>query len=114
MTLEANKFWFYALFLGAIIGILQLASLSPPLSSAPLEDEKLEEERKTKLVGWEKQYREKRNRIMRQLAVDSCDLFIPSGVVGWYIVSCNNLCMIMLTSTVLAGVDIWDRVNNTG
>lgn len=113
MTLEANKFWFYALFLGAVIGILQLASLSPP-SLIPSEDEKQTEEKKTQLIVLEKACQVKRTRIMRQLVVDTCDLFIPGGVLGWYVVSCNNLCIFMLTSTVLAGVDIWDRVNRTG
>ncbi|CAG8960987.1 hypothetical protein HYFRA_00002526 [Hymenoscyphus fraxineus] len=106
MTIEANKFWFYALFLGVVIGILQLASLSAPISSSS-EDEKEEEKAKEKFTDLEKKYLQKRSKIMRQLMVDGCDLVIPSGVVG-----CNTS-MLMLTSTVLAAVDIWGRVNST-
>ncbi|CAG8978731.1 hypothetical protein HYALB_00012481 [Hymenoscyphus albidus] len=113
MTIEANKFWFYALFLGIVIGILQLASLSAPMSPSS-EDEKEEEKVKEKFTELEKKYFQKRSKIMRQLMVDGCDLVIPSGVVGWYVASCSNTSMLMLTSTVLAAVDIWGRVNSTG
>lgn len=48
---------------------------------------------------------------MRKIVIDGCDLFIPGVAVGWVALRPDILGAVMVTSTLFASVDIWERVN---
>lgn len=104
--LEANKFWFYSIVLSGLLGVVQLWNLKimPRVSEEKKNGnvEKAEQEMKEGKI--------KRSKITRRLVIDACDIFIPGFVTGWITVSSANVGMASVVSTVLASMDIWERV----
>jgi hypothetical protein len=110
LFLEANKFWFYSLVLSILLGIIQLCNLgiNPPLSEEKNKDIS-EEQADLELKGW----KVNRSKIMRRLVIDGCDVFIPGFVTGWIVVSSAGVGLASVVSTVLASMDIWERVQGS-
>ena len=105
LFLEANKFWFYGICLSLLLGVVQLWGLgaSPAKQSEEKEDaEKVKRERKE----WEAT----RGTIVRKLVIDGCDLLTPGVTTGWIVFSSANVGMAMVVSTLLASIEIWERV----
>ncbi|KAH8646951.1 peroxisomal biogenesis factor 11 [Tricladium varicosporioides] len=111
MFLEANKFWFYSLSLGISLSLVQLWSLytESPISGKTGNEKRRKEEKKTfksEKVKWEME----RNKVVRKLALDSFDLFIPGYTTRWLGISSANVGYCSVMSTILGSVDIWERV----
>lgn len=100
---EANKFWFYSIILSGILGVVQLWELgNMPVKS-----------RKESVTKLQKDWRQRRGKITKRFVIDGCDLFIPGSATGWIAVSSAHVGMASAVSSVLAGMDIWDRVQNS-
>jgi hypothetical protein len=111
LCVEANKFWFYSLCLSLFLGIVQLWELSDVLPATTSEGKEKEDAEKVKRER--KKCEAKRGIFMKKLVIDGCDLFIPGIATGWIVVSTANVGMASVVSTVLALVDIWERIQNT-
>lgn len=105
LFVEANKFWFYGICLSLLLGVVQLWKLgaSPGKQVGEKEDaEKIKRERK--------EWGANRETLVKKFVIDGCDLLIPGVTTGWMVVSSANVGMAMVVSTVLASMDIWERV----
>ena len=106
LFVEANKFWFYSICLSLMLGIVQLWQLSDVLAAAVGVGKDDAEKAKRERKEWEA----KRGMFRKKLVIDGCDLLIPGAATGWIAVHSANVGMASVVSTVLASVDIWDRV----
>lgn len=117
---EANKSWFYALLFSILVSLYELLILQIP---KPIKSEKQAsaegngstskgevKEKSTAPSSVSSLSDRERNRIWAQLAIDCNDLIIPGSAVGWisagpiFVGTCSTI------STVLAGRQIWNRV----
>jgi hypothetical protein len=105
--LEANKFWFYSIVLSLLLGIIQLWKLEFNSSLIFKKRKGVSEEQVEREV---KEWKIKRVRIVRRLVIDGCDIFIPGFATGWMVVSRASVGMGSVVSTLLASMDIWERV----
>ncbi|PBP26048.1 PEX11 domain protein [Diplocarpon rosae] len=112
---EAMKFWFYSLALGIVGGIWELWGL---LGQDAVPGKRLEgKSRKSRgdeakmTQARQTEADANRKKIMKKLVIDGCDLFVPGSATGWIPASSGNVGMMSVVSTVLAGLDVWNRVN---
>jgi hypothetical protein len=123
LFIEAYKFWGYSLFLNIILAFWELPPLyiTPVVEIRPAREgytglRKMKiEAKKAKLGHWrlERLKREqvsKRREVWKSLVTDGCDIFIPGFITGWYVCSARTVGVLSVVSSVLAGVDIWERV----
>nr|POE76143.1 hypothetical protein CFP56_59623 [Quercus suber] len=54
-----------------------------------------------------------RSKLYTQIVIDGCDLFLPGSAVGWIPADLVTVGVAGTISTVLAGRDIWHRVQST-
>ncbi len=82
--------------------------------TGPAINEKVTGEKKLKSKAQaEKQRRARKIGLMRNLAADFCDIFIPGTVTGWMALSFAGVGWVSVASTLLAGWDIWVRVQKS-
>lgn len=132
---EANKCWFYALVLSIFLGLREImymalfqratdvteqakgttdgsnseATKPEATKSEATESESTKSEAEpTRSPA--KSAREVDNHIYTQLIIDSCDLFIPGAAVGWLPMGLVFVGTASTVSSLLAGRQIWDRV----
>ncbi|KAG4438992.1 hypothetical protein IFR05_005508 [Cadophora sp. M221] len=123
LFVEAMKFWFYSLSLGILLALMEIWGFSgkAPVISKGGEGEGEREGENKKVVEKAAQVQEsramertsKRRNAMKKMVIDGCDLFIPGSITGWLVISSSNVGMLCVVSTVLAGSDIWDRIQKT-
>lgn len=136
LAVEAQRFWFFALVCGVVVGAGRLvvgAFLSPSGARAegrPVEGVREEEEGEE---GGAKGSREKgvaeaeaaaadwrragvgrggwkgKKKIVRRLLADVMDLAVPGSVVGWVPLAPGTVSALMFGSTVLTGLEVWER-----
>ncbi|KAK6579889.1 hypothetical protein PZA11_007597 [Diplocarpon coronariae] len=115
LFLEAMKFWFCSLVLGIFSGILELLGLlGQNAGLGKRVEEKHQKSRKNKAEMTQGRPTERdatRKKIAKRLFIDGCDLFIPGSATGWIPTSSANVGMMSVGSTVLSGLDVWNRVN---
>jgi hypothetical protein len=109
LFLEAMKFWFYSLCASLLLGVIEWFSVPEQLKVGKEKSEKDGGDKKMK-VKIEERERGRRGRIVRKLVTDACDLFIPGSITGWLALESANVGWCSVVSTVLAGVDVWVRV----
>ncbi|KAG9228174.1 peroxisomal biogenesis factor 11 [Amylocarpus encephaloides] len=117
LFIEGQKFWFYAIFHGVVIGLLELLMVNSTPIAVPTktkESSKTEEDEKNELEQKSQIQRNRRLKVMKQLVVDGCDLFVPGPSTGWLVVSSTKVGVLMTVSSVVAGTDIWERVQGSG
>ncbi|KAK4127281.1 hypothetical protein N657DRAFT_566720 [Parathielavia appendiculata] len=91
VVLDGQRFW----FLGLVCGILcALAKLGKGEGRA---GEKRNGDRR------------RRQKVWRRLAADVMDLAVPGSVVGWVPLSPGKVGLLMLGSTILTGMEVWER-----
>ena len=111
---EAMKFWFYSISCSIALGVVQLVHHLSPVESEEEEGGK-KKEGKGDDMAESKRKKDKHGGIMvilKKLVIDGCDLFIPGSVTGWLALSSANVGMLSVVSSILAGTDIWVRVQN--
>jgi hypothetical protein len=64
---------------------------------------------KGRVVAKKEEERGKRRKIMRRLVADVMDLGLPASIVGWVPLSPETVGWLMLGSTVLTGMEVWER-----
>jgi len=119
LVVEAQRFWFFALVCAVGSGVLKLWKGWGRVGDED-EDEgkgvvkgekggtkgggdgKVEE-------GRGRLQREKNRRVLRRLVADALDLAVPGAVVGWVPVSTGTVGVLMLGSTWLTGLEVWER-----
>ncbi|KUJ17167.1 uncharacterized protein LY89DRAFT_718826 [Mollisia scopiformis] len=113
LFVEAMKFWFYSISLSIVLSLVELWGLysSPTSSMIALVPEGKEKIDRVKEKEMEKrEWKQKRGKIVKNIVTDSCDLVIPGSVTGWLLVSSRNVGFCSVVSTVLAGRDVWARI----
>lgn len=113
VILEANRFWFYSICLGHVVGVVKLWELGiGPPSIIGVDGDEKKDEKKSKAQEERRVWKVKGGEVVKKLLIDGCDILIPGSVTGWLVVSSANVGMASVVSTVLASVDIWERVQN--
>ena len=122
LHVEGQRFWFLALVCGVSCGVLKLGKMwvyraVPGEGSGQLmggkEGESVGErhEREERQRG---EFRAKERRVVRRLVADVMDLVLPGVVVGWVSVSSGTVGVCMLGSTLLTGLEVWERCGESG
>ncbi|KAM0331394.1 hypothetical protein ACHAQA_003067 [Verticillium albo-atrum] len=119
LNVEAQRFWFYALAVGVLSSAVKIVKLfgEPVPGAAPppkgAEDWKAERERLRGGVVARKAHRaevrKKARGLLRRMAADSLDILIPGSVVGWVSSEPGTLATVMLCTSVMTGLDVWER-----
>ncbi|KAK3316284.1 peroxisomal biogenesis factor 11-domain-containing protein [Apodospora peruviana] len=110
LHVEGQRFWFFALVCGVGAGLVRLVALygndgvSSPQFQGKGGDE--DEEKRRRVV---ERRRRSRRRVIRRLAADVMDLALPGAVVGWIPASPGVVGLLMLGSTYLTGLEVWER-----
>jgi hypothetical protein len=109
--LEANKFWFYALVLSLISSSISMVSIFFSSSTLTTRTTPTNIEKETEKAAEASEHQNRRTAlsrsVLKQIAIDGCDLFIPGTMLGWIYASSLQVGMAMAVSTVLAAGDIW-------
>ena len=113
LVVEAQRFWLFALVCGVGAGGVRLWNGSRG------RDGKKKGEREKKGEGgdgqrekWLKEEvkrEEQSRRVLRRLVADVMDIGLPGAVVGWVPVSPGTVGLLMLGSTWLTGLEVWER-----
>nr|POE65031.1 putative amino-acid permease c15c4.04c [Quercus suber] len=124
---EANKCWFYALLASIALSLYYLIFTNEPstepaaqqsANGKPVDGGKQEKSHSSKSVKQSSKAAPSRHavksKLFTQLAIDGCDLLLPGSAVGWIPVDWVTVGTASTISTVLAGREIWNRVQSTG
>ncbi|KAM0711555.1 hypothetical protein Q7P35_000921 [Cladosporium inversicolor] len=112
--IEAQRCWFLALVFGAVSCVLKLskAQKAKPASEKTVDAKDAGQDEKRKVVEERSQSSKAKSqsvRLSRKLMTCLLDLPLPGTVVGWIPASPGTLGLLMLTTSVLSGVDVWQR-----
>jgi hypothetical protein len=114
LFVEAMKFWFYSIsfsiFLSLVLLCSQLWKLSLPPKRESGKGEKTVEAEVDRVATETKQSIALWRGLLKKLVIDCCDIFIPGLTTGWLVVSSGTVGILGIISTVLASLDIWERV----
>lgn len=113
---EALKFWFYGIVASILISIYDL-SLAQWRSVQTISTNE-EKQAIDKAVASKDEKKSPSSpsstdhimKIYKQLVIDGCDLLIPGSAVGWIGADTVLVGIASCISTVIAGRDIWTRV----
>ncbi len=108
---EAIKFWFYAIFASIWLSIYQIFSGVSTTNQTPqkalrADDDSHEKEH----MPVQNAVADARSKIYIQLMIDCADLLVPGALLGWMPIDELYVGMAGTLSTVLAGRDIWNRL----
>ena len=116
--IESQRCWFLALSFGALSCILRLYDMQNAAPARPTpaktattnatasENEKAETElKKTQAAKMTAQ----RLQVSKKLMVCLLDLSLPGSIIGWIPASPSTVALLMLTTSVLTGWDVWER-----
>lgn len=114
--IEAQRCWFLALVFGALSCTLKLAKIqkvAKPVSEKTVDakDNAGKDEKRRDIVAKSQvpQTTSQQARLSRKLMTCMLDLPLPGSIVGWIPASPGTLGLLMLTTSVLSGVDVWER-----
>ena len=115
LVVEAQRFWFFALVCAVGSGVLKLRKgwvrvdeeegkgvKGEKVGTKGGGDGKVEE-------GRGRLQREKNRRVLRRLVADALDLAVPGAVIGWVPASTGTVGVLMVGSTWLTGLEVWER-----
>ncbi|KAL2197897.1 hypothetical protein P885DRAFT_76605 [Corynascus similis CBS 632.67] len=106
LVVDGQRFWFAGLVCGIVGAMVRLAR---PSSSCRVEVK--EGEQKDEKEGREDTMKDRaaRKKVVRRLIADVMDLAVPGSVVGWVPLAPGYVALLMLGSTVLTGMEVWER-----
>jgi hypothetical protein len=118
LKVESQRCWLFALVAGALACMLRLLRLQDltPTGATPdnatekntgideKPNAKIEEERARNALKSAQS-----RRLTRKMVACVLDLALPGSVVGWIPASKSSVAIIMLVTSVLTGVDVWER-----
>jgi hypothetical protein len=105
LFLEGMKYWFCSLTMSILLSVIQLWKLDSTiyLSQKGAEESSVESEKRAV----------KRKALLKKLATDVADIFIPGTVTGWMATSFAGVGWVSVLSTILSGSDVWVKVHDT-
>lgn len=132
MHVEGQRFWFFALACGAASGLVKITKLlayapvpqtgegygtGEKAASEDMADWERERARLRRVVAakkesrriWRNQLRTTGWGLLRRCVADLLDLVVPGSVVGWVDVQPGTVGAVMVVTTWLTGVGIWER-----
>ncbi|KAK7747375.1 hypothetical protein SLS53_001629 [Cytospora paraplurivora] len=135
LHVEGQRFWFLALALGVASGLTKIIKLFayapvPPTGEgygygtgggerdeSLMADWERERERLRRIVWrrreqrklWRANIRGRLRGLVRRCVADFLDLAIPGSVLGWVRVAPGTLGALMVVTTYLTGIEIWER-----
>lgn len=120
--IEAQRCWFVSLVFGALACVLQLSTAqktAPTKAPTKPVSEKNDngnthagKDEKSKTVEAKSHVAKttsQQRRLSRKLVVCLLDLPLPGSIVGWIPASPGTVGLLMLTTSVLTGYDVWER-----
>lgn len=116
--IESQRCWFLALLFGALSCMLQLSDMrilisaeTVPANSATTNATTSED--KTAGPATKKTQRSKmiaqQRRLSKKVIVCLLDMPLPGSIVGWIPASEGTVGLLMFTTSVLTGLDVWER-----
>lgn len=115
LHVEGQRFWFLALACAVAVGGLKLRRLGGEGGGVVVDgkgERKEEGEEKEKERERERETEKRRDqsqRVLRRMIADVLDLAVPGAVVGWVPASPGTVGILMLVSTWLTGLEVWER-----
>lgn len=114
--IEAQRCWFLALVFGALSCVLKLSKaqkVARPVSEETVGEKvgagKDGKRRDVEAKSHGSRTKSQQVRLSRKLMTCLLDLPLPGSIVGWIPASPGTLGLLMLTTSVLSGVDVWER-----
>ncbi|GAB7334979.1 hypothetical protein MBLNU13_g06847t1 [Cladosporium sp. NU13] len=110
--IEAQRCWFLALVFGALSCVLKLSKaqkVAKPVSEKTVDAGKDEKRRDMETKSQPSKMTSQQVRLLRKLMTCLLDLPLPGTIVGWIPASPGTLGLLMLTTSVLSGFDVWQR-----
>lgn len=105
MGLDGQRFWFVSLVCGIVGGVVRL--MVNEAGGQGEEGGNGDGDRKGK-QGSVKSVQKKR-KVLRRVVADVMDLAVPGSAVGWVPLSPGTVGVLMFGSTVLTGLEVWER-----
>jgi hypothetical protein len=102
LAMDGQKFWFVGLVCGLLAGVLRLTAGEEGVTGGRTMAEKRSHREREK-------GRERKRRAFRRVVADAMDLAVPGSVVGWVPLGPGMVSSLMLESTVLTGMEVWER-----
>ncbi|KAK4249391.1 hypothetical protein C7999DRAFT_12764 [Corynascus novoguineensis] len=107
LVVDGQRFWFAGLVCGIIGAMVRLARSGSgcrvEVKGGEKRDEK-EDDREDTVKD-----RAARKKVVRRLIADVMDLAVPGSVVGWVPLAPGYVALLMLGSTILRGMEVWER-----
>jgi hypothetical protein len=116
--IEAQRCWFLALVFGAVGCVLKISKAQKVAVAKPVAEKtvdakddagKDEKSRGMQAKSQSSKMTSQQLRLSRKLITCLLDLPLPGSIVGWIPASPGTLGLLMLTTSVLSGVDVWER-----
>lgn len=116
LQIEALKFWFYGISVSLLLGYYQLfvsyffsntPQPTPTLNEKSTEEELAKVKEETARTA---AVQATRSKILTQLAIDHCDIFLPGSAVGWIPADQAMVGLCQSISSVLAMGSVWEKV----
>jgi hypothetical protein len=116
--IEAQRCWFLALVFGALACVLKLWKMQKVAVNNPVSEKTVGEkddaskDEKHRVVEGKSQVSKRTSqqvRLSRKLMTCLLDMPLPGTIVGWIPASPGTLGLLMLSTSVLSGVDVWER-----
>lgn len=125
---EALKFWFYGIAVSLLLGYYQLLLLSLSSNKTPaptgteptdekspkIKDGKSASPSSEQAAQKAEEDKVARGKILTQLAIDHCDIFLPGSAVGWIPADEVGVGLCQSISSALSMPGIWERVVMAG
>ena len=119
VMIEAQRFWLFALACGALSSFLKMQRLrkATPVK-LPASSETVTEKGNDTVAASEKEQAVKSQELVRakqirgfarSVAANSLDIVLPGAIIGWIDASPGTVGLAMLVTTVLTGMDAWER-----
>lgn len=119
VMVEAQRFWLFALVCGALSSFLKMQRLR---RAAPVKavgggsvavkekgDSTVTSTEKEDVATAEKARTKKIHGLARNVAANGLDIVLPGAVIGWIDASPGTVGLAMLITTILTGMDAWER-----
>lgn len=138
LHVEGQRFWFLALACGVLSGLLKVVKLvahgpvpqtgegygvgggggeGEGASASDMPEWQRQREKMRRIVyarregrrAWKREIRTRGYALARRCVADLFDLPVPGSVVGWVRVEPGTVGLVMVVSTWLTGVEVWER-----